>query len=353
MRIAITADLHLTQPEKHPERFAVLENILAQMRQEKISTIIIAGDLFDSKNSNIAAFESICQRPENQALRIIILPGNHDLFLTNAYFAAQNIRVIEEPATARFSQNGTCVFLLPYQSEKTMGEILANYKNKLPPNQWILISHGDWTGRISWINSNQSQIYMPLTRQDLQLFKPVKVVLGHIHAPLDDPIYYVGSPCGLDITETGQRRFLMVDLDTTQIESKPTDADILFFNEHFFILPFENEADAIQKMLTERINHWNIQPEQHAKVTVRVRCSGFSKNRDLLQKLLNQAFEKYQYYQNEAPDLSNVRLAKDNDRFEITQQVLKRIHEMPELDDPYTPNSDQIIQAALNIIYGD
>ncbi|MCH7720116.1 MAG: hypothetical protein IH988_03880 [Planctomycetes bacterium] len=50
---------------------------------------------------------------------------------------------------------------------------------------------------------------MPLTRADLETHNPSLTLLGHIHAPYDGPpIYYPGSPCPIDMSETGLRRFL-------------------------------------------------------------------------------------------------------------------------------------------------
>ena len=47
MKIAITADLHLTTKKEHPERFNALKEILEHLRRENVPPLIIAGDLFD------------------------------------------------------------------------------------------------------------------------------------------------------------------------------------------------------------------------------------------------------------------------------------------------------------------
>jgi DNA repair exonuclease SbcCD nuclease subunit len=52
MIVAVTADLHLTERETHPERFDALDNILEQAVREGIGTLIIAGDLFDEDCRN-------------------------------------------------------------------------------------------------------------------------------------------------------------------------------------------------------------------------------------------------------------------------------------------------------------
>src|SRR3972149_1611889 len=47
MRIAVTADLHLTTRKEHRERFAALEDILRQCGRLGVDWLIIAGDRFD------------------------------------------------------------------------------------------------------------------------------------------------------------------------------------------------------------------------------------------------------------------------------------------------------------------
>ena len=97
MRIAITADLHLTTQQDHPERFATLQNILEQCGELEIERLIIAGDLFDQSQQNYAEFEQVVAdaRPEN--LSIAVIPGNHDPQLTQGALAVEGLEVFSEP----------------------------------------------------------------------------------------------------------------------------------------------------------------------------------------------------------------------------------------------------------------
>ena len=74
MKIAITADLHLTSREQRPERFEALENILADLHAQEIDTLIIAGDLFDQSRQNYAEFEQLCRKPEHTNLNLYVIP---------------------------------------------------------------------------------------------------------------------------------------------------------------------------------------------------------------------------------------------------------------------------------------
>ncbi|MGZ5501776.1 MAG: metallophosphoesterase, partial [Nitrososphaeraceae archaeon] len=62
MKIAITADIHLKTNKEYPERYNVLKNMVDQLLEEGISTLIIAGDLFDIKSQNYSLFDELCKQ---------------------------------------------------------------------------------------------------------------------------------------------------------------------------------------------------------------------------------------------------------------------------------------------------
>ena len=78
MQVAVTADLHLTQRKKHPERFHALEDILDQCIAGGIRHLIIAGDLFDAESQNYSEFGDLVKKAEYKGIRLLIIPGNHD-----------------------------------------------------------------------------------------------------------------------------------------------------------------------------------------------------------------------------------------------------------------------------------
>jgi DNA repair exonuclease SbcCD nuclease subunit len=62
MKIAITADIHLKNKEKYPERYNALKNILDQLIESNINNLIIAGDLFDINSQNYSVFDDLCKQ---------------------------------------------------------------------------------------------------------------------------------------------------------------------------------------------------------------------------------------------------------------------------------------------------
>jgi len=115
MKVAITADLHLTNRFQHPERFQTLENIFGSLVQAEIDTLIIAGDLFDSSSKNPAEFEVLCQEERFQSLNYLLLPGNHDPTLSSSDFSLTNIRVISEPEVISLDDESYPFLFIPYR----------------------------------------------------------------------------------------------------------------------------------------------------------------------------------------------------------------------------------------------
>ncbi|GAG23883.1 unnamed protein product, partial [marine sediment metagenome] len=91
MKIAITADCHLTKIEDHPERYQAFENILDQLVERQIEILLVAGDLFDKGMTNYADFDKVCRRKKYQVIQIYILPGNHDPDLEAGHFTSKNV----------------------------------------------------------------------------------------------------------------------------------------------------------------------------------------------------------------------------------------------------------------------
>ncbi len=353
MKIAVTADLHLTTREDHPERYRALEDILSQVRQDQVGIVILAGDLFDKTLHSYSEFESLCSRPENREIAFHIIPGNHDAGISGSAIASENVHIITQPQLIPLDA-GTAEFLfIPYLEGKTMGECIVPFLDQLPSRNWVLIGHGDWSGVIKEANPYEPGVYMPLTNRDLDMFQPHRAILGHIHKPSDrEPVHYVGSPCGLDITETGQRRFLVYDTDSGDIQSKFVNTDLIYFNEHFVVVPMEDEQAFIERMVQSRIESGELKDHEHTKVQVRVKVSGYSSDRTVLKDAVKRAFNGYVFYNDEEPDISSVSLSDDVERQHIADQAKASIEELQWPEGADEPDKNQILLDALRVIYG-
>ena len=117
MKIALIADLHLAQRDRHLERYQTLAHILDTLVNTEIDTLIIAGDLFDASMQNYSHFEQICRLPKYQNLSIYIIPGNHDPSIDNRKIVADNVTIFTEPTIKEIGER--VFFFLPYHSGKT------------------------------------------------------------------------------------------------------------------------------------------------------------------------------------------------------------------------------------------
>lgn len=350
MRIAVTADLHLTTPEEHLGRFAALQDILRQCGELDVEVLVIAGDLFEHQRRNVAEFEKAYQAAHPAGLPVWVIPGNHDPDLTPGALAVEALEVVAEPAL-RSAGGDFQLLLVPYRAGTWMGEHLAPFRNQLAPGRWALISHGDWSGGLRGAGPEEPGVYMPLNRGDLVAYQPAAVLLGHIHAPYDGrPVYYPGSPAPLEINETGLRRFLVFDTETLEVAPQRIDSPRLFFNETVVMLPVDDEAAYLREQLRARIRAWGLPKGWESRVHVRLRIIGYTADRAAVDQVVRQELSAVAFY-DDGPDLSALELTQDPDRIEIARQVRGWIKALDWNGGPGEPSKDEILQHALAVIY--
>ncbi len=357
MKIAITADVHLRPGGEHPERLNALRNIFEQVEAEGIGALIIAGDLFDKNVQDFKDFEAIClDHPE---VKVEIVPGNHDPALSSGMIAAENVTVHD---TVDLVKIGDTPFLfVPYSEGKNMGEQIAGKKSELDQEagKWVLVSHGDFIGGVKERDPYEPGIYMPLSRKDLDTFRPRATFLGHIHkAEVPENIHgkavYPGSPCGLDISETGRRRFLVYDTSEGSLESRTVDTSVLFFREPFLVIPGDDEVARLEAAIAERIRGWELEPGENEKVRLRVEARGYACDREGIAAAFNTGFSDFSFDGETGADMGKVQLAaRDDNRAKIASETLELIEN--ELDWNFSnedePSLEDVKEQALRSIY--
>lgn len=353
MKIAFTADCHLTTQTKNPERFQALSNIYQQCRENDIQLLVIAGDLFDKELPNFAEFEEMYRSCMTADLTTVVIPGNHDQRLSQGALIGEGLLVYSDPTLQPLNDSRKILFL-PYQDNQTMGENITRFSDDLKNERWILVSHGDWTAGRNTPDPYEKGLYMPLTRSDLDIYQPELVFLGHIHlAQEDQNVYYPGSPCPVNISETGLRRFLILDTDQGEITSHLIDSPLIFFDERFVMLPTETGLDLLLMDIEERIKSWEIPSSWENRVQVRVEITGSSSiDRKKILEKVKQAFRGFSFYKKEAPDLSGLIFNIDPDRTEISNQIKTWIDGLDWKSEPGLPSKNQILEHALKIIHG-
>jgi DNA repair exonuclease SbcCD nuclease subunit len=351
MKLAITGDIHLTKKDNHPERWNTFENIIKSLQNEGIQTLVIAGDLFHADYKNYSSFDELVSK---HSVRLIIIPGNHDSKITQRSFTSDNIEIYHQPEILNFGDTEFPFLFIPYKNEVSMGAEISSFKDKLPDNEWVLISHGDWAENIKTPNPVEPGIYMPLSRKDIKKYKPKLTILGHIHKPEDykkQEVYYPGSPCGLNIEESGRRRILILDTENLDITPLTVDSEILYFDETIIVYPLENEKKYWQGQVKQVKDKWDLTDQEKSKSIIRIKVKGFSSNKRELKNYLDSEFEDYTFYKDGEVDVGEVNDSDDFELMKISEKVTEKINRL-ELDQiEGQPSQEDILYKAIEKIY--
>jgi len=352
MKIAITADIHLTAKKKHPERWKTLENLLIDITKKDIYKIIICGDLFNDDYHNYSEFDKLTSKYKD--IDFIIIPGNHDPNISQKSITGSNVTIYTEPVIVSFDDSVFSFLFLPFKEQVKMGEQLMLFQNELKPNKWVLFSHGDWADSIQTPNPIEPYVYMPLSRNDITNYKPVLTILGHIHKLLDDldyNVHYTGSPCGLDITETGRRRYIILDTKTLQIDSIFADSEVIYFNEQLVVYPMENEREFLEKQIKKIKNKWKLNNREIEKARIRIKVKGYSQDKRKLKEIFDSGFSDFSFWNDEGVDVSMVSDSQNPELAEISKRVIEKVENEYIEEIETQPSKNDIIFKALQAIY--
>ena len=348
MQVAVTADVHLRTQQEYPERYSALDNILAQLASQDIDVLIVAGDLFDAELVDYSDFEDLCGQYPSVQLHII--PGNHDTQINEAKVVGENIHIYSEPAI--LVVDSTTFLMMPYESDATMGEKLAHAAAEIEGQHWILVGHGDYMECAQAPSATEPGVYMPLSRTDLDRYGPATVILGHIHrAQTKNNVHYVGSPQGLDITETGRRTYTVLDTANGFVTARPVSNDLLYFSESFVIVPVENDAAILKQDIKRRVDSWGLERSEYDKVHVRVDASGFTADRKAILKTLKSGFRQFSYY-DDGPKIEQLRISADYQRNAVAERVQELVNTMQWDFGGDEPTREAVVMAALALVYG-
>jgi hypothetical protein len=165
-------------------------------------------------------------------------------------------------------------------------------------------------------------------------------------------LYYPGSPCGLNITETGIRTFLIYDTATNNVARKPVKTDVIYFQEQLTVLPVEDEIEFIRNKLSNLVDAWKVEEKHKKLLKVRFSVCGYSANRDIIGKTITDYFHHEKINLVEPPDLSRLRISTDATRADIIFAVQEKLATLGLSDGIDEPALDDYILSAMNHVYG-
>lgn len=235
MRFIFIADLHLSRYGQDkiedktnlPERLHGIRNALYSIvefcRNNEIQNIIIGGDILHGKSIIYSLAQSLLLDfiRDCSDIKFTVIDGNHDLSGKAKHSVSALKSLDNEPNVHRindtsFHDKENDILYVPYSPD--MISIIKQNSAK------ILISH---VGLSEGVLSSGISVVSDLKKSDL-VGKYDLVLLGHYHKPqeiIDNQIsiYYVGSIIQLDWGEKNEeKRFLVVDTETGNIETHPT-----------------------------------------------------------------------------------------------------------------------------------
>jgi DNA repair protein SbcD/Mre11 len=353
VKIAFSADLHLTSQAEHPERYLALEAILRRMSVEGIPTLIIAGDLFDSDAQAYTDFEKLINKKVYSDLSIHIIKGNHDSELKHGMLKCDAVTIHDDPSILKEAEFGVDLLLVPYDDKKTLGEVISAEKSALRPKAWVLVSHGDWLDGSRDADPYEPGVYMPLTRKDMASSEPALAVLGHIHKAVDArDVVIPGSPCGLNITETGVRSFVVLDTDTHKLERIPLETDVIFLDERLVLYSMPDEVEYVSAQVKEVIESWGIPKKLQQKIILRLRVEGYCSNPQQVKETVLEGLKAFETYKDEGVDFYGLQFSGDLEKNAIAASMRDVIGALHIKDGSAEPEREQILLSALDVIYG-
>lgn len=230
-------------PRKLNEIYNNISNLCQYAYNNNISQVIISGDINDTKGIVHVRPWVLLQRilSNFSNLDFIFLHGNHD---SSSYINKESaINLLDGPKNISTITDTTIIndlTFIPY-SKHIIDEI-----NKTKSNKFLISHFGLNEAQLSSGISLKTSI----TLNDVKKFD--RVLLGHYHIPSNiGNVYYCGSLIQLRKDEKNEeKRFLVVDSDTLEIESIPT---INYRKYYEFVIDkeYEDNSNKLKELLNE------------------------------------------------------------------------------------------------------
>jgi DNA repair exonuclease SbcCD nuclease subunit len=235
LRFVHAADLHLDSPfrglgdaspalrnQLQEATFGALERIVDHTLISKSDFLVLAGDLYDSKDRSLRALLAFRRQMERLADRnvpVYIVHGNHDPLngWGSEFQLPPNVTTFSgRTDTEPFIRRGREVAEITgvsYTRERVLENLASSFKPSTSSPYSIALLHanvGTHTGHAD---------YAPATLDELSAAGFDYWALGHVHttsvlATEPATIVYPGNPQGRHARESGPRGFYQVDVDT-------------------------------------------------------------------------------------------------------------------------------------------
>ena len=328
MKYVVTADLHLSNYNNDkkidglPERLFSIMTTLEQMAnfatENNISRVIIAGDVYDTKNIiySLAQNTFVNYLRKWNDLQFFMIDGNHDVAnkTGNGESSLDVINSLQNVVVFHKSSIIDNILFVPWY-HNMINDIKSEQHCK------FLVAHlGVNEAQLSSGISVVSDIKM----SDLSKFETCW--FGHYHKPQHiKNMYYVGSPIQLNAGEREEKRFLVIDTFNGSTVSIPT----VGYKKYIQLeVRKENYNEIIQKAKDLKSNG------DHVSLVVK-------------ETINSDEINKFQIIDKRDVDISNRGINRTMSEDEIIEKYLtvKEIHEDKKM---YLEKAKEIIGGAVN-----
>ncbi len=231
------ADIHLDSPQRGLDRYEgapvdecrrstrrALENLVRLAIEEKVSFVLIVGDLYDGDwpDYNTGLFFSAqMTRLRHENIKVFLIRGNHDAanMMTSQLKLSlpDNVRVLseEQPETVELESAGVAIHGQSFPTRAVLNNLAKTYPDRVPGVFNIGMLHTCVDGR------EGHERYAPCSLDDMRFREYGYWALGHIHhrellRPADPVIAFPGNIQGRNIRETGPKGCLLITVDDAQ-----------------------------------------------------------------------------------------------------------------------------------------
>ncbi|MCD6420712.1 MAG: metallophosphoesterase, partial [Synergistetes bacterium] len=253
MKVVITADWHI---DGYGERYEVAKWILRRAEAEN-AVLIVAGDILDRGVRSHTLLDELFSGFD---VPVYVIRGNHDIKLSSEYVGSSNVCLIDEAEVKVVG--GVPFMFVPYPSDER-GSLYGCIKmlhGEVAGKMWILVSHGDWVKGARGVYENA---YFPLTADDIRIFSPSFVFLGHIHRRGCDKqynVFYPGSPLPIAKDEYGLHYIIEFDLEDGKVDYIPVDVARIYLKEELCITPgdYRKVVDDWVRGVADRYGNYSV-----------------------------------------------------------------------------------------------
>ncbi len=244
-----TADIHLGRPFKYlgekskdakSHLYDILDKIAVVAIEKSVDFVLISGDLFDDpypSPESISRFMDFADILDSKKIKIIILPGTHDLLKDDSVFSKpifsilKNVYTFNKKGRSEIDFDDLSLALYGYASDrnKISESPITGFSKNDKYRYHIIMAHGSVQ-----IEGKSAKDDSPIEIDDIGKSFADYIALGHWHQNLDFSqssvsCFYSGSPELIDLDQKKSGFIIYGNLDKK--EFTPIKVGERFFDE--------------------------------------------------------------------------------------------------------------------------